>query len=171
MVVEEFGGVARERVGYEIRSDVLRDRNGRQIGATQTAHDATDRVRAQAELEQAREALRQSQKMEAMGQLTGEVAHDVNNLLTPIVGSLDRLQRNGVGDERDRRLINGAMQSAERAATLMQKLLAFAHRQPLQAAAVDLGTLVRGMAELVARTSGPHVRLELDLAPESKTSL
>jgi hypothetical protein len=83
-------------------------------------------------LTRAQEALRQSQKMEAMGQLTGGVAHDFNNLLTPIIGSLDMLQRAGLGSERERRLIDGALQSAERAKTLVQRLLAFARRQPLQ---------------------------------------
>jgi signal transduction histidine kinase len=91
------------------------------------------------ELISAEEALRQAQKMEAMGQLTGGVAHDFNNLLTPIVGALDMLQRRGVGGEREQRLISGAVQSAERAKTLVQRLLAFARRQPLQPTAVDIG--------------------------------
>ena len=73
-----------------------------------------------------------------MGSLTGGVAHDFNNLLTPIIGSLDMLVRKGVGSERERRLIDGALQSAERAKTLVQRLLAFARRQPLQSVPVDL---------------------------------
>src|SRR6185437_4795675 len=80
------------------------------------------------ERRQAEEALRQSQKLEAMGQLTCGVAHDFNNLLTPIIGGLDMLHRRGVGGEREQRLINGALQSAERAKTLVQRLLAFARR-------------------------------------------
>jgi signal transduction histidine kinase len=100
---------------------------------------------AEAELETAQEALRQAQKMEVMGQLTGGEAHDFNNLLTPIIGSLDMLTRRGVGSERKRRLIDGALQSAERAKTLVQRLLAFPHRQPLQPVAVDLGALVDSM--------------------------
>jgi PAS domain-containing protein len=89
--------------------------------------DVTQEKEAVEELERAQEALRQSQKMEAMGQSTGGVAHDFNNLLTPIVGSLDLLQRKGVGNEREQRLIAGAIQSAERARTLVQRLLAFVH--------------------------------------------
>ena len=116
-----------------------------------------------AELEQAQEALRQSQKLEAMGQLTGGVAHDFNNLLTPIIASLDMLTRRGVGNEREQRLIDGALQSAERAKTLVQRLLAFARRQPLQPTAVDLARLVGGMAELVASTSGPKVNVRVEL--------
>jgi PAS domain S-box-containing protein len=116
-----------------------------------------------AELGQAQEALRQSQKLEAMGQLTGGVAHDFNNLLTPIIGSLDMLMRRGVGSERERRLIDGALQSAERAKTLVQRLLAFARRQPLQPTAVDVKQLVGGMAELIASTSGPKVDVRVEL--------
>ena len=119
-----------------------------------------------AELQQAEEALRQSQKLEAMGQLTGGVAHDFNNLLTPIIGGLDMLQRRGVGDERARRQIDGALQSADRAKTLVQRLLAFARRQPLQPTAVNVGSLVEGMADLVASTSGPRVKVELNVAPD-----
>nr|WP_302474502.1 PAS domain S-box protein [Roseococcus sp. MDT2-1-1] len=118
----------------------------------------------EAELLAAQDALRQSQKMEAMGQLTGGVAHDFNNLLTPIVGGLDMLQRQGLGGERERRLINGAMQSAERAKMLVQRLLAFARRQPLQATAIDVAKLMEGMADLLASTTGPQVRVSVDIA-------
>lgn len=118
-----------------------------------------------AEREAAQEALRQSQKLEAMGQLTGGVAHDFNNLLTPIIGSLDLLNRKQVGDARTQRLVDGALQSAERAKTLVQRLLAFARRQPLKATAVDVGDTVREMSELIASTSGPRVKVEVDLQP------
>jgi PAS domain S-box-containing protein len=125
--------------------------------------DVTGEKQAPEELERAQEALRQSQKMDAMGQLTGGVAHDFNNLLTPIVGSLDMLQRRGLGGDRERRLIDGAMQSAERAKTLVQRLLAFARRQPLQPSAVDVGRIVTGMADLLASTSGPQIRLVVEV--------
>lgn len=115
------------------------------------------------EREEAQAALRQSQKMEAMGQLTGGVAHDFNNLLTPIIGSLDMLQRKGVGNEREQRLIEGALQSAERARTLVQRLLAFARRQPLQPVPVDLAVLIEGMTDLVSSTIGPKIKLTLDV--------
>lgn len=118
----------------------------------------------EAELEHAQEALRQSQKMEAMGSLTGGVAHDFNNLLTPIIGSLDLLVRKGVGSERERRLIDGALQSAERAKTLVQRLLAFARRQPLQPTAVDISRVVQGMDALLNSTLGPTIDVRLDLS-------
>jgi PAS domain S-box-containing protein len=130
------------------------------------ARDITAEREREAELEAAQEQLRQSQKMEAMGQLTGGVAHDFNNLLTPIVGSLDMLQRRGLGNEREQRLISGAMQSAERAKTLVQRLLAFARRQPLQAVAVDLKALVNGMAGLIGSTLGPKIDIRVELADD-----
>lgn len=118
------------------------------------------------ELLQTQEALRQSQKLESMGQLTGGVAHDFNNLLTPIIGSLDLLMRRGLGSERERRLIDGALQSAERAKTLVQRLLAFARRQPLQPKAVALDDLVTGMASLVSSTIGPKIDLRVSIADD-----
>lgn len=140
----------------------LRESEERLRGLNETLEErVAERSR---ELDVAQEALRQSQKLEAMGQLTGGVAHDFNNLLTPIVGSLDLLQRRGLGTERERRLIDGAVQSADRAKTLVQRLLAFARRQPLQVKAIDVGQLVRDMADLVASTSGPRVRVELSVA-------
>ncbi len=118
------------------------------------------------ELVTAEEALRQAQKMEAMGQLTGGVAHDFNNLLTPIVGALDMLQRRGVGGEREQRLIGGAVQSAERAKTLVQRLLAFARRQPLQPTAVDMARLMADIADLIASTSGPQIRVSIETSDD-----
>ncbi|MDB5684143.1 MAG: domain S-box protein [Sphingomonas bacterium] len=128
--------------------------------------DLADYKARERELEEAHQALRQSQKMEAMGSLTGGVAHDFNNLLTPIMGSLDMLVRRGLGNERERRLIDGALQSADRAKTLVQRLLAFARRQPLQPIAVDLGALVEGMAGLIGSTIGPNIDLRVDIADD-----
>jgi PAS domain S-box-containing protein len=119
---------------------------------------SADRQR-QSDLEQAQDALRQAQKMDAMGQLTGGVAHDFNNLLTPIVGSLDILQRKELGGEREQRLIAGAMEAAERARVLVQRLLAFARRQPLQPTSVDVAGLVTGMVSLLESTTGPQINI------------
>lgn len=124
-------------------------------------HLVTERTR---ELVETQEALRQAQKLDAMGQLTGGVAHDFNNLLTPIIGSLDLLQRRKVGGEREQRMIDGAMQSADRARTLVQRLLAFARRQPLKPEPIDASALILGMRELIETTLGPLVALDFDLS-------
>jgi PAS domain S-box-containing protein len=159
--IQEFGEL--DRRFYEMKFDVLRDRSGEQIGAFQFVYDVTDRLNNERRLAQTEEALRQSQKMEAMGQLTGGVAHDFNNLLTPIIGGLDMLQRRIASDERTHRILSGALASAERAQTLVQRLLAFARRQPLQPTAIDVSRLVEGMRDLIASTSGPQVKLELQI--------
>jgi len=153
-----------ERSYYEIKYRVLRDDKGAQIGAFQFRYDVTERVLAQAKLAEAREALLQSQKLEAIGHLTGGVAHDFNNLLTPITGSLDMLRRRGIGNERERRLIDGAYQSAERAKVLVHRLLAFARRQPLQSKPTDIGVLVRGLADLIASSMNPQIKVFIEIA-------
>ena len=159
-----WGGDGHERRAYETRFSPMFDTEGRQVGAFVLGQDVTERLREQERLAAAEEQLRQAQKMEAMGQLTGGVAHDFNNLLTPIVGALDMLRRKGVGGERERRLIDAAAKSAERAKILVQRLLAFARRQPLQATAVDIAKLVTGMADLVASTTGPQIKVVVDVA-------
>ncbi|HET9509655.1 MAG TPA: ATP-binding protein, partial [Sphingomonas sp.] len=126
--------------------------------------DLSEAKAREADLAAAQDALRQSQKMEAMGSLTGGVAHDFNNLLTPIIGSLDMLIRKQIGNERERRLIEGALQSAERAKTLVQRLLAFARRQPLQPTAVDVARVVDDMSELIGATIGPSIAIRIDVA-------
>jgi PAS domain S-box-containing protein len=158
----ESGDAERERRHYEMKFNILKGADGQRIGAYQFAYDITERIQEQRRLSEAEEQLRQSQKMEAMGQLTGGVAHDFNNLLTPIVGALDMLQRKALGGEREQRLIVGAAQSADRARTLVQRLLAFARRQPLQPTAVDVARLVTGMSELIASTTGPQIRVAVE---------
>jgi PAS domain S-box-containing protein len=128
------------------------------------AHDVTaERERSDA-LREAEEALRQAQKMEALGQLTGGVAHDFNNLLTPILGALDLLSRRDI-DRRTAMLVDGALQSATRAKTLVQRLLAFARRQPLQAQPVAIDHLARDLAQLLRSTLGPTITLSIETDP------
>ena len=135
------------------------DESGRVIRLIGSSRNVTRQVAAE-------EALRQSQKMDAMGHLTGGVAHDFNNLLTPIIGALDLLQRQGLGGEREQRLIGGAAQSADRAKVLVQRLLAFARRQPLQAVAVDVESVIRGMADLLSATTGPQIKVSVETASD-----
>jgi signal transduction histidine kinase len=114
-----------------------------------------------AERERAEESLRQSQKMEAVGQLTGGIAHDFNNLLAGIVGSLDLMQtRIAQGrTETIERYVKAAMNSAQRAAALTHRLLAFSRRQPLDPKPVNANQLLASMEDLLRRTIGPPARV------------
>jgi signal transduction histidine kinase/CheY-like chemotaxis protein len=122
-----------------------------------------DLMKEVAAREKAQEQLRQAQKMETIGQLTGGVAHDFNNLLMAVMGNLDLLRKRIPNDPRLHRLIAGALQGAERGASLTQRLLAFARQQDLRAVPVDLRALIQGMIDLLERSLGPRVGLRLDL--------
>ena len=125
-----------------------------------------DRVAAAvAECQQVNDTLRQSQKMEAVGQLTGGIAHDFNNLLQIVTGNLEMLTRALPQDAgRARRAADNAMAGAMRAATLTQRLLAFSRRQPLAPRPLDPNRLVHGMYDLMRRTLGEQVAVNIDLA-------
>ncbi|WP_018259705.1 PAS domain-containing protein [Methylobacterium sp. WSM2598] len=126
-----------------------------------------------AALRRAEEALRQSQKMEAVGQLTGGLAHDFNNLLTGIAGSLELLQlrlRQGRLGEIDR-YVEAAQGAAKRAAALTHRLLAFSRRQTLDPKPVDANRLIAGMEELIRRTVGPAIAVEVAPAADLWTAL
>ena len=127
------------------------------------ARDVTAEKAAAERLKATEEALLQSQKMEAVGQLTGGIAHDFNNLLTGIVGSLDLLQTRLDQGRTDNvaRYINAAMTSANRAAALTHRLLAFARRQPLIPKSVDVNRLVVSLEDLLRRTIGETIDLEI----------
>ncbi len=116
-----------------------------------------------AERERTEAQLRQMQKMEAIGNLTGGVAHDFNNLLTAVIGNLELLGKRVQADAKVARLIGGAMQAAQRGAALTQRLLAFARHQDLEPRAVDLAALVRGMGDLLRRSIGTTIVMNLDL--------
>ncbi len=111
--------------------------------------------------ERAEEQLRQAQKMEAIGQLTGGVAHDFNNLLMAVLGNLELLRKHVGDDPRAARLIDGALQGAQRGASLTQRLLAFARRQDLQVGPVNLAALVTEMEDLLKRSVGSMVSVEI----------
>ena len=107
------------------------------------------------------EQLRQSMKMEAVGQLTGGIAHDFNNMLAVVIGGLNLLQRRLRRGETDvERFIDGAMEGAQKAAALTQRLLAFSRQQPLAPEPIDSNRLVAGMHDLLTRTLGEHIRIE-----------
>jgi signal transduction histidine kinase/ActR/RegA family two-component response regulator len=110
--------------------------------------------------------LHEAQKLETLGQLTGGVAHDFNNLLTPITGALDLLQRKyGDSDARSKRLLANALQAADRAKTLLQRLLGFARRQSLNPQPVDIGLLLGGMRDLIASAVGPTIDVRVRCEP------
>ncbi|MBR1228957.1 PAS domain-containing protein [Bradyrhizobium sp. AUGA SZCCT0176] len=122
-----------------------------------------DLMKEVAAREKAQEQLRQAQKMETIGQLTGGVAHDFNNLLMAVMGNLDLLRKRMPDDPRLHRLVDGAMQGAERGASLTQRLLAFARQQDLRTVSVDLRSLIQDMTNLLERSLGPRVAVRLDI--------
>ncbi len=159
-----------EREGIRVRKDgsrfwanvvidAIHDDSGRLIGFAKITRDITERKQAEQALAQANEELAQSQKMEAIGRLTGGVAHDFNNLLMAITGSLELLRKRLPPDERLHKLLDNAMQGAQRGASLTQRMLAFARRQELRPEATDVGERLNGMTEMLARTLGPTIQL------------
>jgi PAS domain S-box-containing protein len=146
--------------------DAIHDDNGDLIGFAKITRDLTERREAQMHLEQSREQLFHSQKMEAIGQLTGGLAHDFNNLLTGISGSLEllstRMTQGRLGDME--RYIATARAAASRAAALTHRLLAFARRQTLDSKPTNANKLIANMEDLVQRTVGPGITVETVLA-------
>ena len=169
-LIEEFGDSSRDRRAYEMKFNTLRDRGGSAIGAFQFVYDVTERIRDQARLAEAERQLRQTQKIEAIGQLTGGVAHDFNNLLMVILGGLSMIERPG-DLQRRQRILEGMRQAAERGASLSRQLLAFARRQPLKAEPVDLRSQLAGMRDLLDRALRGDVHVRTDLANDLWTIL
>ncbi|NBJ13556.1 MHYT domain-containing protein [Microvirga arsenatis] len=132
---------------------VVRDAEGRFLYVLGGVVDVTARKKAE-------EALRQAQKIEAVGHLTGGVAHDFNNLLAVVLGNLELLRRRLPDDPKATRLLDNAMQGARRGAALTQRMLAFARRQDLKPEPVDVPDLVKGMADLLQRSIGPMILIE-----------
>ncbi|KTF69072.1 MULTISPECIES: hybrid sensor histidine kinase/response regulator [unclassified Sphingomonas] len=165
------------------RGEVLREGSGyRLIGVIYDVTDAKDQearlrelaetleMRVQqevAEHRQTEDALRQAQKMEAVGQLTGGIAHDFNNLLTVIIGNVDTaLRRMGdAADPRIRRSLEHALKGAERAAALTQRLLAFSRRQPLEPKTIDVARVLDGMTDLLSRSISEAIAVRIVAEP------
>jgi PAS domain S-box-containing protein len=148
---------------FEVAAAPIRDADGRIVQAVATFHDITAKMKAE-------EALRQSQRMEGIGQLTGGVAHDFNNVLTAVLGSLQLASRR-VTDERARQLMDNALQAAERGAKLTSQLLAFSRRQRLEPLPVDLNAMIERMGGLFSSTLGGTVKVERVLAPRLPPAL
>jgi PAS domain S-box-containing protein len=131
-----------------------------------TGRDVTAEKKRQAELETAQEQLRQSQKLEAIGQLTGGVAHDFNNLLTVIRGSVDLLRRDDLSDVKRARYVDAIGDTADRAAKLTGQLLAFARRQALSADLFDAGASLNEVTGMLQTMTGSRIKLELHIPAE-----
>jgi len=160
--IGEFGDV--ERRFYEMKYNSLRDAAGIQIGAFQIVTDVTDRIVAEQALQRAEDDLRQSQKMEALGQLTGGLAHDFNNMLQIVSGNLELLkQRLRHADAKTKRFLDGAIRGADRAGALTRRLLAFAKPSPGVQQVVDVNSVIAGMSDLIRQAVGPRVRVGLEL--------
>jgi PAS domain S-box-containing protein len=163
--------------GWRVRKDgsrfwasvvvtALRDESANLRGFSKITRDLTVQRQHQQALERSQEELVQAQKMQAIGHLTGGVAHDFNNVLTAIIGSLEMIERpdQSIAPAVKQRLIETAKRAAEQGAALTQRLLAFARQQTLAPQTVELNRLVAGMSDLLRRTLGEAIAIETVLA-------
>ncbi|MGE5563068.1 MAG: PAS domain S-box protein [Bacillota bacterium] len=147
--------------------DAIKDEDGRLIGFAKITRDMTEKREAQLRLEESREQLFRSQKMEALGQLTGGLAHDFNNLLTAILGACELGLRNINDPDKVRRMLEGVRGSAQRGASLTKQLLAFARAQPLEIKQIDLKTFFSDVTTLVR----PSLRSDIEVVTEISDQL
>jgi nitrogen-specific signal transduction histidine kinase/CheY-like chemotaxis protein len=147
--------------------DAIHDDDGKLIGFAKITRDMTEKREIQKRLEESREQLFRSQKMEALGQLTGGLAHDFNNLLTAILGATDLALRNLTDEERLRRMLDGIRNSAQRGAGITKQLLAFARAQQLEIKSIDLKAFLPEVTTLMR----PSVRSNIDLIIEMSDHL
>lgn len=141
--------------------DPIRDDTGEIIGFAKVTRDVTAKRDAQLALQMAQESLFQSQKLDAIGQLTGGVAHDFNNLLTVIISSLEIVRRRMPPDGKLEGLIENAAKAAKRGASLTQRMLSFARRQDLNPEPVDVVSLLLEMSDLLERSLGPTITIHM----------
>jgi PAS domain S-box-containing protein len=160
----EFGEPTRDRRYYELKFNALRDVTGTRIGAYQFAYDVTQRIRDQERLQHAENVLRENQKMESIGQLTGGVAHDFNNLLAVIKSGLQILERH-TDPERRKLAMDGMRHAITRGAGLTRQLLAFSRRRPLHPEPLDLAAQIKGLQELLSRSLRGDIKIVMTFAP------
>ena len=162
--VHEFGDPARVRRAYEMRFNTLHDRHGNRTGAYQFVYDVTERLRDQERLRAAAEALRQSQKMESLGQLTGGVAHDFNNLLAVFASALQLLERSG--RPATPRMLEAMRRAVARGTGLTRHLLAFSRRRPVNPESIDLAAHLQGIRTMLDGSLGGHIEVQMHFAPD-----
>ncbi|WP_426612510.1 PAS domain S-box protein [Bradyrhizobium sp. McL0616] len=144
--------------------DAIRDDAGNLLGFAKVTRDITERREAEAALQAAQTTMIRSQKLEAIGQLTGGVAHDFNNLLQVISGNLQLLSKDIAGNARAEMRVQSALAGVARGSKLASQLLAFARRQPLEPKVVNAGRLLRGMDEMLRRALGGETEVETVVA-------
>jgi PAS domain S-box-containing protein len=154
------------RLWVSVVIDRILDDHGALVGFAKVTRDITEKKRTEEELERTRAALAQSQKLQAIGQLTGGVAHDFNNLLTVITNSLDLLSGPMRDEAQKLRVIGSAMRAAERGARLNQQLLAFARRQPLHPLLHNINRLIGEFEAVLRRACPEQIEFDLQLAPD-----
>src|SRR6185436_4530605 len=170
-----FIGVAHDITEWKQGADALRRVNetleARVEERTSDLRLALDRLQAEvAERERAEEALRQAQKMEAVGQLTGGIAHDFNNLLTPVIGGLELLAR-AVDEPRLRRIAETALESGRRGAKLTSQLLAFSRTQRIKMSPVGVNRVIEAMRLMLKHSIGSAITIRTDLDGEAGRAL
>jgi PAS domain S-box-containing protein len=156
--IEEFDDPGGDRRAHEIRFNTLRDRDGNRIGAYQFGYDVTDRLRDQERLRTAETALRQAQKMESLGQLTGGVAHDFNNLLSVFAGGLQLLERH---PNPSPRVFDAMRRAVARGTGLTRHLLAFSRRVPVNPESIDVAAHLKGMRAMLDGSLGGQINIEM----------
>jgi PAS domain S-box-containing protein len=168
-----------EREAWRVRKDgslfwahVLIDpiytETGEHIGFAKVTRDATQRKKADEELEKARASLAQSQKLQALGELAGGVAHDFNNLMTVILGAADFLRRRPhLAPEKRRQYVDAIFDTGSRATKLTGQLLAFARRRPLRTEVLDLNASIQALSDMLTRTLGSGIVVELRLSEDA----
>ena len=162
--IDEFGDPSRARRAYEMRFNTLRDRQGHRIGAYQFVYDVTERLRDQERLRKAEAALRQAQKMESLGQLTGGVAHDFNNLLAVFASGLQLLERSG--QVPPPRILDAMRRAVARGTGLTRHLLAFSRRRPVNPESIDPAAQLRSMRTMLDGALGGHIEVHMNLDPD-----
>ncbi|MGY8631339.1 PAS domain S-box protein [Bradyrhizobium sp. 14AA] len=144
--------------------DAIRDDAGKLLGFAKVTRDITERREAEAALQAAQATMIRSQKLEAIGQLTGGVAHDFNNLLQVISGNLQLLSKDIAGNVRAEMRVQSALAGVARGSKLASQLLAFARRQPLEPRVVNAGRLIKNMDEMLRRALGGEIEVETVVA-------